>query len=69
MTLPIVGASGVVIGADIAPGMLTGARGRLDDPYFGRSPLTAKCYRSKMEVLTPSSANSACSFSRTPLSD
>jgi ubiquinone/menaquinone biosynthesis C-methylase UbiE len=34
MTLPIVGASGVVIGADISPAMLTGARGRLDDPSF-----------------------------------
>jgi SAM-dependent methyltransferase len=34
MILPTVGASGIVIGADISPAMLTGARGRLDDPSF-----------------------------------
>jgi len=34
MTLPIVAASGVVIGADISPAMLEAARGRLDDPSF-----------------------------------
>ena len=34
MTLPIVGASGMVTGADISPAMLVGARGRLDDPSF-----------------------------------
>jgi ubiquinone/menaquinone biosynthesis C-methylase UbiE len=34
MTLPIVGASGLVIGADISPAMLEGARDRLDDPSF-----------------------------------
>jgi SAM-dependent methyltransferase len=34
MTLPIVGASGLVIGADISPAMLTGARGRLDQTSF-----------------------------------
>jgi SAM-dependent methyltransferase len=34
MTLPIVDASGVVIGADISPAVLEGARGRLDDPSF-----------------------------------
>lgn len=32
--LPIVGASGLVIGADISPAMLEGARARLDDPTF-----------------------------------
>jgi SAM-dependent methyltransferase len=32
--LPNAGASGVVIGADISPAMLEGARGRLDDPSF-----------------------------------
>jgi ubiquinone/menaquinone biosynthesis C-methylase UbiE len=32
--LPIVGASGFVIGADIAPAMLQGARARLDEPLF-----------------------------------
>jgi ubiquinone/menaquinone biosynthesis C-methylase UbiE len=30
----IVGASGVVIGADISPATLDGASGRLDDPLF-----------------------------------
>src|SRR6266568_5422254 len=34
MTLPAVGVSGVVIGADIAPAMLVGARDRLKDPLF-----------------------------------
>jgi ubiquinone/menaquinone biosynthesis C-methylase UbiE len=34
MILPAVGASGVVIGADIAPAMLVGARDRLKDPLF-----------------------------------
>ena len=32
--LPIVGAAGVVIGADISPAMLEGARGRLGEPSF-----------------------------------
>src|SRR6516225_6580496 len=34
MALPIVGASGFVIGADIAPAMLEAARARLSDPLF-----------------------------------
>jgi ubiquinone/menaquinone biosynthesis C-methylase UbiE len=34
MALPIVGASGFVIGADISPGMLEGARARLNEPLF-----------------------------------
>ncbi len=34
MTLPIVGRSGLVIGADISPAMLEGARDRLDEPSF-----------------------------------
>src|SRR6266404_4890284 len=34
MALPAVGVSGVVIGADIAPAMLVGARDRLKDPLF-----------------------------------
>jgi SAM-dependent methyltransferase len=34
MTLPIVGASGLVIGADISPAMLEGARARLNEPLF-----------------------------------
>jgi hypothetical protein len=34
MTLPVVGPSGVVIGADISPAMLEAARGRLGDPSF-----------------------------------
>jgi ubiquinone/menaquinone biosynthesis C-methylase UbiE len=34
MTLPIVGRSGLVIGADISPAMLEGARDRLDEPAF-----------------------------------
>jgi ubiquinone/menaquinone biosynthesis C-methylase UbiE len=34
MALPIVGASGLVIGADISPAMLVAARGRLDEPSF-----------------------------------
>ncbi len=34
MALPTVGASGAVIGADIAPAMLVGARDRLKDPLF-----------------------------------
>jgi ubiquinone/menaquinone biosynthesis C-methylase UbiE len=34
MALPIVGASGFVIGADISPAMLEGARARLNDPLF-----------------------------------
>ncbi len=34
IALPAVGASGVVIGADIAPAMLVGARDRLKDPLF-----------------------------------
>jgi ubiquinone/menaquinone biosynthesis C-methylase UbiE len=34
MALPAVGASGVVIGADIAPAMLFGARNRLRNPIF-----------------------------------
>jgi ubiquinone/menaquinone biosynthesis C-methylase UbiE len=34
MALPAVGASGFVIGADIAPAMLVGARGRLKDRLF-----------------------------------
>jgi ubiquinone/menaquinone biosynthesis C-methylase UbiE len=32
--IPAVGASGTVIGADIAPAMLVGARDRLRDPLF-----------------------------------
>jgi ubiquinone/menaquinone biosynthesis C-methylase UbiE len=34
MALPIVGSSGVVIGADISPAMLEGARQRLREPSF-----------------------------------
>jgi ubiquinone/menaquinone biosynthesis C-methylase UbiE len=34
MTLPVVGASGLLIGADISPAMLEGARDRLNDPSF-----------------------------------
>src|SRR5438309_3860528 len=34
VTLPIVGAPGLVIGADISPAMLEGARDRLDEPSF-----------------------------------
>jgi ubiquinone/menaquinone biosynthesis C-methylase UbiE len=34
MALPIVGASGFVIGADISPAMLKGARARLHEPLF-----------------------------------
>jgi ubiquinone/menaquinone biosynthesis C-methylase UbiE len=34
MALPAVGASGIVIGADISPAMLVGARGRLKSPLF-----------------------------------
>jgi len=34
MMLPIAGASGVVIGADIAPAMAVGARDRLDNRSF-----------------------------------
>ena len=34
MALPAVGASGVVIGADVAPAMLVGARDRLKDRLF-----------------------------------
>jgi SAM-dependent methyltransferase len=34
MMLPIVGASGFVIGADISPAMLEGARARLNEPMF-----------------------------------
>jgi ubiquinone/menaquinone biosynthesis C-methylase UbiE len=34
MALPIVGASGFVIGADISPAMLKGARARLNEPLF-----------------------------------
>ena len=34
MALPAVGVSGVVVGADIAPAMLVGARDRLKDPFF-----------------------------------
>jgi ubiquinone/menaquinone biosynthesis C-methylase UbiE len=34
MTLPAVGASGLIIGADIAPAMLMGARDRLSNPLF-----------------------------------
>src|SRR6266478_2557852 len=32
--LPIIGPSGLLIGADIAPAMLEGARGRLNEPTF-----------------------------------
>jgi ubiquinone/menaquinone biosynthesis C-methylase UbiE len=35
MTVPIVGVSGFVIGADIAPAMLRAARDRLNQPSFG----------------------------------
>jgi len=34
LTLPIVGTSGVVIGADISPAMLQGARQRLNESSF-----------------------------------
>jgi SAM-dependent methyltransferase len=34
MALPIVGTSGFVIGADISPAMLEGARARLNEPVF-----------------------------------
>ncbi len=34
MTFPIIGASGRVIGADISPAMLEGARDRLDEARF-----------------------------------
>src|SRR5690349_1916451 len=36
MTLPIVGASGFVVGADISPAMLEAARDRLNEPSFGQ---------------------------------
>jgi ubiquinone/menaquinone biosynthesis C-methylase UbiE len=39
MTFPIVGASGLVIGADISAAMLEAARNRLDEPLFW--PVTA----------------------------
>jgi ubiquinone/menaquinone biosynthesis C-methylase UbiE len=39
IALSIVGASGLVIGADIAPAMLEGARDRLNEPLF--SPVAA----------------------------
>ena len=39
MTLPIVGASGLVIGADISPAMVEAARDRLNEPSF--SPVAA----------------------------
>jgi ubiquinone/menaquinone biosynthesis C-methylase UbiE len=39
MTLPIVGPSSLVIGADISPPMLEAARGRFGDPSF--LPVTA----------------------------
>src|SRR5262252_8740083 len=32
--LPIIGRSGMLVGADIAPAMLEGARERLNNPYF-----------------------------------
>src|SRR5216683_2362266 len=32
--MPIIGSSGFLIGADIAPAMLEGARGRLNEPAF-----------------------------------
>jgi len=34
MALPVVGASGLVVGADIAPEMLTTARDRLNEPKY-----------------------------------
>jgi ubiquinone/menaquinone biosynthesis C-methylase UbiE len=34
MALPVVGASGLVVGADIAPEMLTSARDRLNEPLY-----------------------------------
>src|SRR5215469_13237044 len=34
MALPAVGASGFVIGADVAPAMLVGARDRIKNPLF-----------------------------------
>jgi ubiquinone/menaquinone biosynthesis C-methylase UbiE len=34
MMLPVVGASGLVVGADISPAMLVGARYRLNEPSF-----------------------------------
>jgi SAM-dependent methyltransferase len=51
MTLPIVGHSGVVIGADIAPAMLEAARDRRGDDRFGRWPRMAKHCRSSDAVI------------------
>jgi SAM-dependent methyltransferase len=45
MTLPIAGASGLVIGADISPAMLVGARDRLDAPSFSFEGDLASCAR------------------------
>jgi hypothetical protein len=70
MALPAVGTSGVVVGVDIAPAMLVGARDRLKEPLFYRFILslwTARRFRSKAVVSMTSYANLVCSFSWTPL--
>jgi len=64
--LPTIGASGLLVGADIAPAMLEGARGRLNEPAFLRSLQTGRPCRSRTAASMPSYANSACNSFPTP---
>src|SRR5215831_18312412 len=65
MTLPIVGASGLVIGADISPAMVEAARDRSNESSFWPVAADVTHFRSGMVVSMLSPANSACNSSRT----
>ena len=52
---PVIGASGLLVGADIAPAMLESARTRLRQPHFCQSRRTGRRCRSLMAASMPSS--------------
>ena len=66
MTLPIVGASGRVIGADISPAMVEAARHRLNEESFWPVGADGQALPFRDGSFDAVTANSACNSSRTP---
>lgn|SRR5215467_586192 len=64
LIVPTIGASGHLIGVDIAPAMLESARGRLNEPAFLPIVRTDKRCHSRMAPLMRWSANLGCSSFR-----
>ena len=64
---PAIGASGLLVGADIAPAMLESARTRLRQAAFLPVAATGRRCRSPMAASMPSSVSLVCSFFRTPV--